>query len=218
MRSLNLPKINSNSRINRYSESEVLVAEQPIRIPIKSLVNSSVEWVELKGKGELDLKQSNSDTMLPVSTSFPITEIADSLILQANTYSERLNDRLLEINFLNAKKQRIATYNLSFTVLRICLDVDADRDGIVEENHPHKADWKAGKEGYGAITLVNSDQDVSSERREPNYEDYRLNGLLDIKDCSLMVVRHVGPDRLPSGCDLRVWVTEKNLPLSSYFR
>lgn len=215
MRSLNLRKMSSNSRDNRYSESEVLVTGQPIRIPIKSLVNSSVEWVELRIKGELTLKESNSEKNLPNSRAIPIQDMADSLIVEANTYSEGLNDRSLEINFLNSRRRRIATYNLSFTVLRICLDVDADRDGIVEENNPHKADWKAGKEGYGAITLVNSDQDVASERREPNYEDYRLNGLLDIKDCSLMVVRHIGPDRLPYGCDLEVWVSEKT---SRYLR
>ena len=215
MRSLNLRGLGSSSRVNRYSEQEVLVTGQPVSIAIKPLINSSTEWVGFKQSGELTLKQANSDNILPRKLSIHREELADSIILQANTYSEEFNDRTLEINCLNSQKQRIATYNLSFTVLQICLDVDANRDGVVEENNPHKAEWKAGKDGYGAIVLVNSDQDVTSQRRESNFEDYRLNGLLDIKDCTLMVVRHVGPKRLPSGCDLKIWVKEKT---SSYLR
>ncbi|MEA5533696.1 protein-arginine deiminase family protein [Crocosphaera sp. XPORK-15E] len=215
MRNLKIAPIRSSSRVNRYSHEDVLVTGQPVNLPIKSLINSSTEWVEFKLRGELTLKQSNSSTIIPQKLKIRQEELTESLIIQANTYSEKLNDRTLEINCLNEKRQRIATYNLSFTVLQICLDVDADRDGVVEENNPHKANWKLGKNGYGAILLVNSDEDAGSGRRESNYEDYRLNGLLDIKDCSLMVVRKIGPKRLPFGCDLRVWVSEKT---SRYLR
>ncbi|MDJ0600963.1 MAG: protein-arginine deiminase family protein [Crocosphaera sp.] len=215
MRNLNLPKSHSNSRRNRYSKTEVLVTKQPITIPIKSLTTSTTEWIELKVSGELLLQELDSHTTEIKKFSIPYQDLPDTLTLQANTYSEKLDDRVLEIEFFNSRRQRIATYNLSFTVVQICLDVDADRDGVVEENNPHKADWKLGKDGYGAIALVNSDRDITSQRQEPSSSDSRLNGILDIKDCSLMVVRRIGPKRLPSSCDVQVWVDEKT---SRYLR
>ncbi|GBF80361.1 protein-arginine deiminase family protein [Aphanothece sacrum] len=215
MRTLKISPIPSNSRVNRYVHQDVLVTGEPINLSLKSLLSASTVLVELKMTGELTLRKSNSEIPLPQKKSLSPEDLSAPLILQANTYSEKLNDRTLDISLLDGEDRIIATYNLSFTVLQICLDVDADRDGVVEENNPHKADWKAGKNGYGAILLVNSDLDVDSSYRESNYEDSRLNGLLDIRDCSLMVVRQVGPKDLPSGCELIIWVSPKN---SNYVR
>ncbi len=213
MRNLKITPLSSNSRVNRSSHEVILVTGQPINIPIKPLIDSSVEWVELKVVGELILKPLNSLVILSPKTLIPITELTDSLIVQGNTYSEELDDRSLTINLLDQHQQVIVSYGLFFTVLRICLDVDADRDGVVEENHPNKANWKQGKDGYGAILLVNSDRD----RSEANEQDYHLKGLLEIKDCSLMVVRKVGPKSLPPHCDLRVWVSDENAPYVRIF-
>lgn len=209
MRSLNLPKIRSSSRHNRFSIAEVLVTKQPIVIPIKSLTTSSTEWIDLKLTGELRLKELESETTGIQKFSLPHNDLPETFTLQADTYSEELDDRILEINFFNSRRQRIATYTLHFTVVQVCLDVDADRDGVVEENNPYKAEWKCGADGYGAIALVNSDQDITSQRRETSSKDGRINGFLDIKDLSLMVVRHIGPKRLPSGCDLEISVSDK---------
>ena len=213
MRNFKIPPLPSNSRVNRSSHEVILVTGQPINIPIQSLIDVSVEWVELKRVGELILKQSNSSAILSEKNLIATAELADSLIIQGNTYSEELDDRSLTINLLDKNKTVVVSYGLFFTVLRICLDVDADRDGVVEENNPNKANWKQGKDGYGAILLVNSDRD----RPEANEQDYHLKGLLEIKDCSLMVVRKVGPKRLPFHCDLRVWVSEENAPYLRIF-
>ncbi len=207
MRTLNITPIPSDSRLRRHDHEDVLVTGQAVNLPLKSLISSSTAFVEFQLAGELTLRDSNLSISVPQQTPISREELSDTLTLQANTYSEKLDDRTLKLILLDSKQRTLATYYLSFTVLQICLDVDADRDGVVEENNPHKADWKAGKNGYGAILLVNSDQDVSYSYGEPDYEDYRLNGLLDIKDCSLMVVRKVGPERLPSGCELIVWVS-----------
>ncbi|WP_009545334.1 protein-arginine deiminase family protein [Crocosphaera subtropica] len=213
MRNFKITPLSSNSRVNRSSHEVVLVTGQLINIPIKHLIDSSVEWVELKVRGELRVKQANLSVLLSEKVLISPKDLADSLIVQGNTYSEELDDRSLTINLLDKQQNLIVSYGLYFTVLRICLDVDADRDGVVEENNPNKGNWKQGKDGYGAILLVNSDRD----RPEAHEEDYHLKGLLEIKDCSLMVVRKVGPKRLPSQYDLRVWVSEENAPYLRIF-
>ncbi|NWR43632.1 PADI2 deiminase, partial [Regulus satrapa] len=45
------------------------------------------------------------------------------------------------------------------TGVGISLDVDADRDGVVERNSPNKASWAWGPEGHGAILLVSCDKE-----------------------------------------------------------
>ncbi|NWR96782.1 PADI2 deiminase, partial [Motacilla alba] len=45
------------------------------------------------------------------------------------------------------------------TGVGISLDVDADRDGVVEKNSPNKASWAWGPEGHGAILLVSCDKE-----------------------------------------------------------
>lgn len=215
MRTLNIPQIDSDSSRYRQSFRDVLVIGQSVEFPLKSLVTSETAFVELKLTGELTLKELNSSNSFPQETVISESEIPENLTIQANTYSEKVNDRTLDIYLLDCQKKVIRTYYFDFTVLQVCLDVDADRDGVVEENNPHKADWKIGENGYGAILVVNSDQDVDSSYPDFDYEDYRLNGLLDIKDCSFMVVRKIGPKRLPSGCNLIVSVSRSD---SRYIR
>uniref|UniRef100_G3SPK8 Protein-arginine deiminase n=1 Tax=Loxodonta africana TaxID=9785 RepID=G3SPK8_LOXAF len=49
---------------------------------------------------------------------------------------------------------------LFLTAIEISLDVDADRDGVVEKNNPRKGSWTWGPDGQGAILLVNCDRDT----------------------------------------------------------
>uniref|UniRef100_A0A8C5HKF2 Protein-arginine deiminase type-2-like n=1 Tax=Gouania willdenowi TaxID=441366 RepID=A0A8C5HKF2_GOUWI len=65
------------------------------------------------------------------------------------------------------------TLNVFFT--EISLDVDADRDGIVEKNNPNKGSWKWGPDGHGAVLLVNCDSETSKWKRPDLQQNYISN-------------------------------------------
>uniref|UniRef100_A0A674HD01 protein-arginine deiminase n=1 Tax=Taeniopygia guttata TaxID=59729 RepID=A0A674HD01_TAEGU len=83
----------------------------------------------------------------------------------------------------------------------ISLDVDADRDGVVEKNSPNKASWAWGPEGHGAILLVSCDKEFpfippSDCDSEPVFSRE------DLLDMAQMVLRTEGPQRLPRGYEI----------------
>lgn len=213
MRILDIAPINFNSRRYRRYHDDVLVTRQAVELSLKDLLSEDTAFLEVKVSGELNLVTKT--TPLSQQTLIPMEELPETLVIQANTYSEKIEDRTLDFYLFDESERIIGIYYLSFTVLQVCLDVDADRDGVVEENNPHKADWQPGKEGYGAILLANSDRDYYYANEDVDFEDRHLSSPLDLKDCSLMVVRRIGPRRLPSDCDLVVWVDDQT---SRYLR
>ncbi|NXD71112.1 PADI2 deiminase, partial [Eolophus roseicapillus] len=63
------------------------------------------------------------------------------------------------VSFYAEGGQPISQAGVFLTGIGISLDVDADRDGIVEKNSPNKASWTWGPEGHGAILLVSCDKE-----------------------------------------------------------
>uniref|UniRef100_A0A8C6WF41 Protein-arginine deiminase n=1 Tax=Neogobius melanostomus TaxID=47308 RepID=A0A8C6WF41_9GOBI len=118
--------------------------------------------------------------------------------LTINLYRYRPGSSCLMISqmpFLHMNKTTYVPYSIDISsdcLTEISLDVDADRDGVVEKNNPNKASWKWGPGGHGAILLVNCDCD--SGKRPDNEKNY-----VDLKDMSQMVLRTVGPKELPKG-------------------
>uniref|UniRef100_A0A8C9PLX0 Protein-arginine deiminase n=1 Tax=Spermophilus dauricus TaxID=99837 RepID=A0A8C9PLX0_SPEDA len=94
---------------------------------------------------------------------------------------------------------------LFLTAIEISLDVDADRDGEVEKNNPKKATWTWGPEGQGAILLVNCDRDTPWLPKE-DFSDNKVYSKEDLKDMSPMVLRTKGPDRLPAGYEMVLYI------------
>uniref|UniRef100_A0A8C6A4S7 Protein-arginine deiminase type-2 n=1 Tax=Marmota marmota marmota TaxID=9994 RepID=A0A8C6A4S7_MARMA len=94
---------------------------------------------------------------------------------------------------------------LFLTAIEISLDVDADRDGEVEKNNPKKASWTWGPEGQGAILLVNCDRDTPWLPKE-DFSDSKVYSKEDLKDMSPMVLRTKGPDRLPAGYEMVLYI------------
>ncbi|VTJ50685.1 Hypothetical predicted protein [Marmota monax] len=94
---------------------------------------------------------------------------------------------------------------LFLTAIEISLDVDADRDGEVEKNNPKKASWTWGPEGQGAILLVNCDRDTPWLPKE-DFSDNKVYSKEDLKDMSPMVLRTKGPDRLPAGYEMVLYI------------
>uniref|UniRef100_A0A452F1V2 Protein-arginine deiminase type-2 n=1 Tax=Capra hircus TaxID=9925 RepID=A0A452F1V2_CAPHI len=88
----------------------------------------------------------------------------------------------------------------------ISLDVDADRDGVVEKNNPRKASWTWGPEGQGAILLVNCDRDTPWLPQE-DCSDEKVYSKEDLKDMSQMILRTRGPEHLPAGYETVLYIS-----------
>ncbi|XP_019636769.1 PREDICTED: protein-arginine deiminase type-2-like isoform X5 [Branchiostoma belcheri] len=64
--------------------------------------------------------------------------------------------------------------------------------------------WEWGPTGHGAVLLVNNDNDDFEENFDPDHKNSRIDGPLDLKDMSPMVVRMRGPPKLPSDFSIRL--------------
>jgi protein-arginine deiminase len=195
-----LDQLAPRAKAPHKSYEEILVVGQPLQIPLKSLAPSKdAEQIQVcfKSRGEMEL-YSEENRSISIDTPISLQHLS-TVNLMAKTFSDRPKDRLLEITFQDDAGQVLSQIELKFTCLRICLDVDADRDGLVDENSSHKGKWQWGKSGQGAILMVNTDRDhIHSNSR---YND-KFKGLLDLKDSSFMIVRRVGLKDLPSRCEV----------------
>ncbi|XP_051894918.1 protein-arginine deiminase type-2 [Pristis pectinata] len=95
---------------------------------------------------------------------------------------------------------------LELTAVVVSLDVDADRDGIVEKNNPNKGSWKWGPKGHGAILLVNCDKEEAAIRGNDNSDD-KVSIFEDLGDMSHMILRTEGPNNLPAGYKLNLSIS-----------
>ncbi|XP_063001244.1 protein-arginine deiminase type-2-like [Elgaria multicarinata webbii] len=91
------------------------------------------------------------------------------------------------------------------TGVAISLDVDADRDGVVEKNNPNKGTWTWGPDGHGAILLVNCDKENPFIGME-DCQDDKVFCKEDLEDMSRMILRTQGPDRLPPGYEMVLYI------------
>ncbi|XP_029947285.1 protein-arginine deiminase type-2 [Salarias fasciatus] len=128
------------------------------------------------------------------------------LLFSMKKASEEENDNKLSVRYYGTDKKMLGTAVLHLTAVEISLDVDADRDGIVEKNNPNKGCWKWGPDGHGAIILVNCD----SERRwrKLDHEQDFIDRESDLKDMTTMVLRTKGPAKLPEGYKLTMHISQ----------
>ncbi|BAY11420.1 protein-arginine deiminase family protein [Calothrix sp. NIES-2098] len=188
----------SRERIREYEE--VLVVGQPLQISLQNLAPANSKFVSLETQGEIEIS-SYAQSAIAIKTLIPLEEIPEVTLL-ARTFSDRIEDRSLQITFQDDVGRLLGQVRFHLTCLRICLDVDADRDGVIEENHPDKGEWKWGIHGHGAVLLVNSDRDVIYADSQYDGEENYIRGLLDLKDFSFIVIRKVGLRNLPAGYEL----------------
>ncbi|WP_416670933.1 protein-arginine deiminase family protein [Egbenema bharatensis] len=194
----------SRSQKNRSYE-DIVVVGQPLQVSLTDLAPSEDAMVSLKLHGELEI-YSEANQRIDTQVLIPLKQFP-SITLIARTFSDRRNDRSLTIMFEDEQGQLLRQVQVKLTCLRVCLDVDADRDGIVDDDNPYKADWQWGQEGHGAILMVTTDRDhVHSDSQ---YVE-RMKGLMDLKDSSFMIIRRVGlPEKdLPSGCEVYLSVSQ----------
>ncbi len=191
---------NSNSQVR---QEEVLVTGQPTTVILNEAIPRGANRLILSTEGEIVVQ-------LPDGTEFAgeiiLETIPEQISLLARTYSVNLGDRLVTLEF--GTENRAVRYTLELTAVRICLDVDANRDGLVDDDNPRKKDWQWGSEGQGAIFMVNSDQDIDYSDGETNLQNRQIDGLLDLKDLALLIVRKTGFGDWPRGYELRLVVSE----------
>ncbi|NXR33131.1 PADI2 deiminase, partial [Zosterops hypoxanthus] len=92
------------------------------------------------------------------STRWPLDE-GTVLRFSMSQASSEVNDNKVTVSFYAEGGKPINQAGVFLTGVGISLDVDADRDGVVEKNSPNKASWAWGPEGHGAILLVSCDKE-----------------------------------------------------------
>ncbi|KAM7402518.1 hypothetical protein PAMP_017746 [Pampus punctatissimus] len=128
------------------------------------------------------------------------------LLISMSRASQYENDNKLSVQYYDENQDVLGKAILHLTAVEITLDVDADRDGVVEKNNPNKGSWKWGPNGHGAIILVNCDAEWYFKR--PDSEQDYISRVSDLKDMSLMVLRTKGPAVLPKGHKLRMHISQ----------
>ncbi|RUR72476.1 protein-arginine deiminase family protein [Chlorogloeopsis fritschii PCC 9212] len=196
----------SRSKEKSRDYEDILVVGQPLQVSLKNLAPAEDAIVSFKIRGEIEV-YSSVNQPIATQTQIPLQQVPE-ITLITRTFSDRQKDRSLQITFEDDNGRELSQFQIQLTSLRICLDVDADRDGIIDENNPHKGDWQWGINGHGAVLLVNSDRDFVHSADEYDGGDNYIKGLLDLKDFSFMIVRKVGLRDLPSGCELCLSVNQ----------
>ncbi|XP_036008047.1 protein-arginine deiminase type-2 isoform X2 [Fundulus heteroclitus] len=148
----------------------------------------------------------------------PLSENSVLLISMSHASREE-NEEKLSVRYYDKKKKVLGNAILHLTAVEISLDVDADRDGVVEKNNPNKGSWKWGPNGHGAILLVNCDRDSEKDNiKTTDSEEVHISKASDLKDMSLMVLRTRGPARLPKGYKLTMYISQGNPKCVQVFR
>ncbi len=181
---------------SRSRQSEVLVTHQPTKVDLQNILDDKPQSLTVKTFGEIAVivnDQAQSGKVI-------FAEPPPDLTLLARTYSQKPGDRQVEVtvDFPEATER----YELDLTVVRLCLDVDADRDGLVDYGNPAKQTWHWGEAGQGAIYLVNSDQDWDSSGDISDFNDRRIDTVQDWQDLTPLVIRKTGLAGLPRHYDL----------------
>lgn len=139
------------------------------------------------------------------------------LLVGMRRASQSENDNKLSVQYYGEEKEVLGKARLLLTAVEISLDVDADRDGVVEENNPNKGSWKWGSSGHGAVLLVNCDCE-QSYMKKPDREQNFISRVSDLKDMSVMVLRTKGPARLPDGYKLTMHISQSDAESVRVFR
>uniref|UniRef100_A0A8C3NVC9 Protein-arginine deiminase n=2 Tax=Timaliidae TaxID=9173 RepID=A0A8C3NVC9_9PASS len=133
-------------------------------------------------------------------TQWPLDE-GTVLRFSMSRASSEVNDNKVTVSFYAEGGKPINQAGVFLTGVGISLDVDADRDGVVEKNSPNKASWAWGPEGHGAILLVSCDKEFPFIPPS-DCDSEQVFNREDLLDMAQMVLRTEGPQRLPRGYEI----------------
>jgi protein-arginine deiminase len=129
-----------------------------------------------------------------------------TVVIRGKEASSSAEDLTVEVKYKEKDGEKTATAKHKITAIRVCLDVDANRDGVVEENNPNKNKWEwgKGKDKSGAIILCNNDDDNKNKERDK--KNNKIDGKDDVKDLAKLVIRKTA---LPKGFKASLYVLDK---------
>ncbi|XP_077054084.1 protein-arginine deiminase type-2 isoform X1 [Siphateles boraxobius] len=140
------------------------------------------------------------------TSMYPLTPNS-ILLITMDTVSKTAFDSKLSVKYYGEKTEALEDALLHLTAVEISLDVDADRDGVVEKNNPNKGSWKWGPNGHGAVLLVNCDSETSYKKKVDSEKD-EISKVSDVQDMSKMILRTNGPSQLPEGYKLSMYISQ----------
>ncbi|XP_006641986.2 protein-arginine deiminase type-2 [Lepisosteus oculatus] len=146
----------------------------------------------------------------PTQDAFPLPLTGASFLhITMDSASKHANADKLSVTYYGKDKEELGKAILHLTAIEISLDVDADRDGVVEKNNAHKASWKWGPNGHGAILLVNCDSEWVYKKRQ-DCEIDKITKSSDLADMSQMLLRTSGPAELPEGYKITLHISQSD--------
>ncbi|CAI9165657.1 unnamed protein product [Rangifer tarandus platyrhynchus] len=165
-----------------------------------SLKHSERVRVEVVCDGQAEEVATNGKQRWPLSPSTTLR------LTMSQASPEASSDKVTVSYYEEEGITPVDQAGLFLTAIEISLDVDADRDGVVEKNNPRKASWTWGPEGQGAILLVNCDRDTPWLPTE-DCSDEKVYSKEDLKDMSQMILRTKGPEHLPAGYEIVLYIS-----------
>uniref|UniRef100_G1R8J5 Protein-arginine deiminase type-2 n=1 Tax=Nomascus leucogenys TaxID=61853 RepID=G1R8J5_NOMLE len=149
-------------------------------------------WVEVVRDGEAEEVATNGKQrwLLSPSTTLRVT------MSQAST--EASSDKVT-VNYYD-EEGSIPIDQAGLFLTAIGELVPSDQEGL------ETASWTWGPEGQGAILLVNCDRETPWLPKE-DCRDEKVYSKEDLKDMSQMILRTKGPDRLPAGYEIVLYIS-----------
>ncbi|KAG8546736.1 hypothetical protein GDO81_029904 [Engystomops pustulosus] len=116
------------------------------------------------------------------------------VVVSPTKASADLNDSKVKVSYYGSQgKELLGSSLLYLTNVDISLDVDLYRTGMVKSRVRGKDTWSWGRNGKGAILLVNCDSDRNTSGVTDS-EDTGPPNAADVKDMSPMILTAEGPD------------------------
>ncbi|XP_037622787.1 protein-arginine deiminase type-2 [Sebastes umbrosus] len=199
-----------------YTTSVVCVVGSELNVNLNRSAPPSSKFFSVKCTHKIQYNISPPPKETSHLSPIPLSGNA-VLLIRMSKASEHENDSKLSFRYYDENKEVLGRAVLHLTAIEISLDVDADRDGVVEENNPNKGSWKWGPNGHGAILLVNCDSERSYWKILDKDQD-TVTKVSDLQDMSVMIVRTRGPAKLPEGYKLTMHISQGDAESVRVFR
>src|SRR3989339_12790 len=125
--------------------------------------------------------------------SWRADNLPDELWVEGIASSDEERDVVFELQITDRDEYIIGTDIVRLTVTKIDLDMDANRDGIIDDmlkDDSGEDKWEYGKNKKGAIIICNNDNDdKNSGNNEIDNENETVDGEDDIPDLTPLIIR-----------------------------
>nr|XP_056721450.1 protein-arginine deiminase type-3-like [Euleptes europaea] len=164
-------------------------------------------------QGTTDLRVSviyDPKLVTPSASRWPLNSGVE-VIVAMNGPSSAVNDNKVKVSYYGPAGETLSSAWLYLTCMAISLDVDTNRNGVVQTNATNKKKWTWGPNGKGAVLLVNCDRDgPNSGNMDSAYSHVQSSA--DLEDMSLMILTTEGPADVFENYKLHLYVSMSDAP------